>query len=653
MIAVSVVWTRLYILQSQRDTGRANGAGERIVSIIQRELGKCLNTTDIILDLYKVKGDEFLEDFEPLCEALLNHNIVIGSMYWAPDGVIRYAYPDIVDESTLDFEMLKDPIQGPKAVLAKQTGKATIAGPHNLLEGGKGLILRNPHFSADGQFEGFSIMVVDAEIFLQKVISHIEPADQKYRFSVWKDDDPTATTDSLGYIFSSNQPIAERKVIIPFVAPNDRWYLTLEPLDGWNTLNNMTQTTIICLASLVLILLMLYLAIHNQQIREEMAESNASNAAKTSFLFNMSHDIRTPMNAIMGFRDLLEKYQDIPERRAAYLDKIKDSSNVLLSIINNVLEMARIEKGAIVVENKVCDIIKESNMLASVYQELIRQKGLELRHQANVEHPYIYCDTTKVHQIFMNIVSNAIKYTPSGGYVEIILREKSYADGIAYYETIISDNGIGMSEEFLPHLFDEFTREHTASYQKVEGTGLGMAIVKKLVDNLGGTINVSSTKGKGTTFSVIIPHRTASKELLADTSGSDTGQQTLSGKRILLTEDNDLNAEIAMELLADKGFEVDRVSNGEECLETIQKSPADYYSLILMDIQMPIMNGYEATAAIRTISDKRKASIPILAMTANAFEEDRQEAIHCGMNGHLAKPINVQELMREIAKVVR
>jgi len=651
--AVAVVWWHMYKLQVQNDYDKAIAAGERIISIIQTELSRCQNTTDIILDLYKVKGVEFLEDFEPLCGALKADNIVIGSMYWAPNGVIKYAYPDLVDEATMNFEMLKDPIQGPKAIQAKESGKATIAGPHELIEGGVGFIIRKPYIDGNGNFVGFSIMVVDTDLLLQQIEKRIEKPDQVYRYSVWKNEDLTASLDTLGYMFNSDIPIRERKVCIPFYAPNDQWYLTLEPLDGWTPVRNMTDTTIICCLVLAFLLSMIYMFIHNQQIRQDMAQADAANAAKTSFLFNMSHDIRTPMNAIMGFTDLLEKHQDKPERRTDYLNKIKDSSNVLLSIINNVLEMARIEKGTLVAELKPTDVYKVNATLESVYEELARQKELDMKWEISVEHPYIYCDATKEHEIFMNIISNSIKYTPKGGHINISLTEiKSAIPQTVIYQYTISDDGIGMSEDFLPHLFDEFSRERTASYNKVEGTGLGMAIVKRLVDILEGTVEVESRKGQGTKFIVTIPHPIATNEEVTEMTVANLQRLSQSGKRVLLAEDNDLNAEIAIELLSEVGFEVDRVTDGKECLEALLGAEPNHYQLILMDIQMPRMNGYEAAAAIRTISDNTMAAIPILAMTANAFEEDRKEAINSGMNGHIAKPINVPELMKEIARVL-
>lgn len=378
-----------------------------------------------------------------------------------------------------------------------------------------------------------------------------------------------------------------------------------------------------------------------------------ANNAKTSFLFNMSHDIRTPMNAIMGFRDLLEKNIDDTEKRAGYLKKIEDASKVLLSIINNVLEMARIEKGTIVLEETAWSVDQFTDIVYSIFADMMEKKGLAFTRQYHIQHPYIYCDTTKLREVFINIISNAYKYTPEGE-VSILVEElPADREGWALYRTTISDTGVGMSEEYLPHLFEEFSREQNTTEAKIEGTGLGMPIVKRLVALMDGTIEVKSQKGVGTTFVVTIPHRIADRASLVNHDGVVVDPQLFQGKRILLAEDNELNAEIAIEILSEKGFVVERAEDGSVCYDMLTEAPEGYYDIILMDIQMPNMNGYEATRLIRKMADNTKACIPILAMTANAFEEDKREALQAGMNGHLTKPIDVHELMMTLASNIR
>lgn len=395
------------------------------------------------------------------------------------------------------------------------------------------------------------------------------------------------------------------------------------------------------------------IALLNTELEWAKTQAEAASSAKTSFLFNMSHDIRTPMNAIMGFRDLLEKHIDEPERRADYLRKIKDASKVLLSIINNVLEMARIEKGTVVVEEVAMNTKNFGISIFSVFSEMMAEKNIEFTHEDLVVHHNVYCDPTKMREVFINLLSNAYKYTKPGGKVHVRLRElPSDREGYAFFETSVSDTGIGMSAEFLAHIFEEFSRENTSTANKIEGTGLGMPIVKRLVELMGGTIRVTSEKGVGTTFVVTLPHRIANESENAEPETIVTDETVFEGKRILLAEDNDLNAEIAEEILTSAGFMIERAEDGAICYEKIVSSDKGYYDLVLMDIQMPNMDGYQATRAIRALADKEKANIPIIAMTANAFEEDRSKAVNVGMNGHIAKPIDVTELLRELAKVL-
>lgn len=395
------------------------------------------------------------------------------------------------------------------------------------------------------------------------------------------------------------------------------------------------------------------IALLNTELEWAKTQAEAASSAKTSFLFNMSHDIRTPMNAIMGFRDLLEKHIDEPERRADYLRKIKEASKVLLSIINNVLEMARIEKGTVVVEEVAMNTKNFGISIFNVFSEMMAEKNIEFTHEDLVVHHNVYCDPTKMREVFMNLLSNAYKYTKPGGKVHVRLRElPSNREGYAFFETSVSDTGVGMSAEFLAHIFEEFSRENTSTANKIEGTGLGMPIVKRLVELMGGKIRVSSEKGVGTTFVVVLPHRIADEIEDAEPENVVTDETVFEGKRILLAEDNDLNAEIAEEILTSAGFMIERAEDGAICYEKIVSSETGYYDLVLMDIQMPNMDGYQATRAIRALADKEKANIPIIAMTANAFEEDRSKAVNVGMNGHIAKPIDVTELLRELAKVL-
>lgn len=384
-------------------------------------------------------------------------------------------------------------------------------------------------------------------------------------------------------------------------------------------------------------------------------EVEAAYKAKSNFLFNMSHDIRTPMNAIAGFTRLLKDNKDDSELFDKYIGKIESSSELLLSIINNVLDMARIESGKETVNEEPFDMMEIKQEIIPLFTDQMRERGITFVTESEFEHRYIYADGTKLKTIYLNLLSNACKYTPAGGTVSMTSREyPGDKPGYIVIETVIEDTGIGMSEEFQKSLFEPFSRERTTTQSKTTGTGLGMAIVKNLVDMMGGTIEVKSELGKGTKFTVRSSRRLVEDSAMLPAEGrkDELSTDLFSGKRILLAEDNELNAEIAVAILEKVGFEVECVPNGEVCVETLQKASVGQYDLILMDIQMPKMNGYEATRTIRCIEDPAKSGIPIIAMTANAFEEDRRDAFEAGMNGHVAKPINVEQLLAQISEVL-
>ncbi len=396
---------------------------------------------------------------------------------------------------------------------------------------------------------------------------------------------------------------------------------------------------------------------HQEQMRQALAQANAANEAKSVFLASMSHDIRTPMNAIIGFTDLLEKHADNAERRNDYIQKIKTSGRYLLELLSNVLEMARIESGQADLDEKVWSIEQFDNILASVFKEEVSRKKLTLHKEIHAEHPYIWCDSAKLQEIYLNLVSNAVKYTPEGGTITMRLDELPCGkEGYVLHKTVIEDTGIGISEDFMPFLFDEFTREQNTTQCKISGTGLGMPIAKKLAERMGGSIAVESEPGRGTRFTVMIPFRTADAENQSPEKAYETALEAagneFNGKRILLTEDNDLNAEIATEILEEVGFAVERAQDGAICVDMLRKAEPGYYDLILMDVQMPNMNGYQAAEAIRKFPDERR-EIPIIAMTANAFQEDKELAFAAGMNGHIAKPVDLAKLIEKLTEFLK
>lgn len=391
-----------------------------------------------------------------------------------------------------------------------------------------------------------------------------------------------------------------------------------------------------------------------QRVLEEARDmAEAANRAKSDFLFHMSHDIRTPMNAIIGYTDLILKNSSNQEKCIEYLQKIRSSSDFLLSLINNVLEMARIESDKTELNETVVQPGELIGEVVAVYSELLRKKNIEFVTDFHFNTKYYYVDQVKVKEIFLNIISNAYKFTPEGGRVSVKIRELPYTRDDTMVECIISDTGIGMSREFLPRLFDEFSIERATKNYRIKGTGLGMSIVKRLVDKMGGSIEVESEPGKGTTFKVKLPFRIASDYKLHEDENPVEGTEVFNGKRILLAEDNEFNAEIAMELLKEAGFYVERAEDGRDCVERLRHSAPEAFDLILMDVQMPNMDGYMATREIRKFENTIKRNIPIIAMTANAFEEDKKNAMEAGMNGHLAKPIDAKLLMKQLAAMLK
>ncbi len=389
-------------------------------------------------------------------------------------------------------------------------------------------------------------------------------------------------------------------------------------------------------------------------LADALAAAEKANKAKSDFLFSMSHDIRTPMNAIIGYTDLLKNGVDDPKLRDRYIENIQTSNGYLLDLINNVLDTARIESGKATLDEQPSDSNRIGNDLDTAFAGEIAKKRLNYKVHNSITHRYVYRDETKVEQILFNVVSNAVKYTPEGGSIDIYFSEApSEREGWTDITTVVKDTGIGISKEFLPDIFDSFTREKSVTDSKIVGTGLGMGIVKRLVELMGGTITVESELGKGTTVTFTIPHKIADAPTETEHNDTAVDPNTFAGKRILLAEDNDLNAEIATEILGEAGFAVERAEDGIICVDMLNKHGIGYYDLVLMDVQMPNMDGIKATTVIRQLPDRAKAEIPIVAMTANAFEEDRKKCFKAGMNGFISKPIDIRKLMDTLTEILK
>lgn len=392
----------------------------------------------------------------------------------------------------------------------------------------------------------------------------------------------------------------------------------------------------------------------NEKLQIAVEKAEGANRAKTNFLNNMSHDIRTLMNAILGYNRLMRKKLTDPQL-IDYQRTIEQSGSLLLSIINHVLDMARIEIGKSKLDENAEVLGMIFDEAYGVFAPEAAKKEIRMKKTIAVEHRSPICDGTKIRENFVNLISNAVKYTPRGGSVEVNVNElPCERKGFARIQTVVTDTGIGMSKEYLPTIYDSFSRERNTTMGKVAGTGLGMAIVKELVTMMGGTIEVKSELGEGTTFTVTLDHKIAETrhDDRKEIASRKAAAESLADLHILLAEDNDLNAEIAMTLLEEAGLKVDRAADGIQCVSRIEKEPAGTYALILMDIQMPNMDGYKATETIRQLPDPKKAAIPIIAMTANAFEEDRKMALAKGMNGYIAKPIDPAKMLAAIQDAI-
>lgn len=399
------------------------------------------------------------------------------------------------------------------------------------------------------------------------------------------------------------------------------------------------------------IIITIFLDISNLvMLKQALEQAKEGSAAKSAFLFNMSHDLRTPLNAIIGFSELMKSHWDDAKVSRNYLEKIDESSQYLLSLINNILEMSKIESGKEELKEKPWDNYTSCDNLLQFFEPDIRQKNQTLNYSVNIQHNMILTDSLKIREIYVNLMSNAIKYTDAGGTISFSLEEIEKEEGLSDYKAIVQDTGIGISKDYLPHIFENFSRQKTSSESGVIGTGLGMPIVKKLVELMHGTISIESEEGKGTTVIVNLPHRYIIEKEEVDVA--DDKEIDLTGKHILLVEDNDLNAEIAQTLLEDKGIKVTWTKDGLEAITMVKENAMDCFDCILMDIQMPKMNGFEACKVIRSLPNNR-SQIPIIALTANAFEEDRKDCLDAGMSEHVSKPIEIQSLLQTIESVLK
>lgn len=642
--------------QENEEKLKAVYTAESTISRVETQLNRYLAESQLMSNIVREGYSLSNEEFADLARLMQDEDNVIEAHELAKDGIVNVIYPEESNREAMGLNMLENPARKKEANLAKDSGQYTIAGPYGLVQGGTGALLFDPIYQQDDDgtehFWGFSLLVLNWDKFISKIeLNKLEEANYHYR--IWKEDPNTGERITIA---ESSETTFVDTLVVACAVPNDTWYFEIEPKDGWVP----KQQALFGLGIALLVAAVVTAACWQAEVRrykealyaekiEKVArEAQAANEAKTRFLFNMSHDIRTPMNAIIGFSDLLEEHLDEKEKATEYVKKIRSASAFLLSLINYVLEMARIESGKAELKLSVGNEKDLVDSLNAVFEPTIQEKKLKYTCTTNVQHPYVFCDETKVREILLNIVSNSIKYTPEGGSITVSIDEiEPQKPGCATYCCVVQDTGIGMSKEYLPHIFEEFTREHTSTESKVVGTGLGLPIVKSFVELMGGSIEVESEEGKGTKTTVLLTFELATQEQYKQKSQMADRKklaEKMQGKRILLAEDNDLNAEIAETILKEQQFEVERVEDGEQCVAALQNNPEHYFDVILMDIQMPHMDGYEATKVIRRLSGAR-GKIPIIAMTANAFEEDRRKALESGMNAHIAKPFSMDTLL--------
>ena len=703
VITFLIVLGASVLLNQNQERGerlKAIYTAESTVRRVESQLNRYLAKSDLIKKMIESGMDVESNLFDTLSEFMQDERHVIEAHEIAKDGIINLIYPMEGNEASMGLNMFEHPERKQEARLAKESGDYTIAGPFELVQGGTGVLLFDPIYRADAQgekqFWGFSILVLNWERFLEEMeLDKLE--DAGYHYEIWKKNASGGEKNIIAQC-KDDEKIRRNTLSVACEVPNDVWYFDIVPVNGWVSLEQAVSGIVVAFI-LALLLMLGYWQfeeqrrkdlLHAEKLEKMAEEARSANEAKTRFLFNMSHDIRTPMNAIIGFSNFLKQHVDDREKTLEYIDKIQTSSSFLLSLINDVLEMARIESGKAMLKMESGCLSDLVNSLNAVFEPSIRTKNLKYSCNLNVTHEYLICDKTKLREIILNILGNAIKYTPDGGQVTVDITEENLArEGYARYRFVVKDTGIGMSEEYLPHIFEEFTRERTSTESKVFGAGLGLPIVKALIDLMGGTVEIESKVGKGSTFIVTLSFQLADQEQIrlldqrksekTDLQASDWGEEKLredpkipekakksektvensessqeacfQGKRVLLAEDNDLNAEIAETILEERGFVVERAADGELCVEELQKKPERYYDMILMDIQMPNMDGYTAAEVIRKLKDPRRLT-PIVAMTANAFEEDRRKAFEAGMNAHIAKPINVNAMFETIREIL-
>ena len=591
----------------------------------------------------------------------------IQSIQIAPDGVVTEIYPEAGNE-TGKIDLIHDKERGKISCYARDNDVITMQGPFSLKQGGTGIAVRNPVYveqkNGERTFWGFTIVIIRVpDIFADSIKSL---TDFSYEYKLSKSIAPWDETyeEVYGSVVEMIDPVT-----YTFELGDSQWVLEVMPENGWNSNEKLYRLwgcgllIVLLLTGFVFMIMLLHRTQEsentvvklNKKLQKALEQAKTASVEKSNFLFNMSHDIRTPMNAVIGMTSLIRHDAGNKDKVIEYADKIDISSQHLLGIINDILDMSKIEAGKTVFKYDDFSILNFIQKINNLFHSQIDEKKQTLTTKKNIRHEWVNGDQLHLMQIFNNLLSNAVKYTQEGGEIQFLVEEcETNSFVYAKYRFLVRDNGIGMSADFKDKIFDAFTRAESSVTNKIQGTGLGMAITRNLVEAMGGTIDVESELGQGSCFEVLIELRIAEDRTVALAAQEETDEQDgniLQGMRFLCAEDNELNAEILTELLKIEGAECTICENGEEVLKAFEQSAPGDYDMILMDVQMPVMNGYEATKAIRRSSHELAKTIPIIAMTANAFSEDIQHSLAASMNAHVSKPVEMKVLEKTIRSI--
>ena len=592
----------------------------------------------------------------------------IQSIQIAPDGVVTEIYPEAGNEAG-KIDLIHDKERGKLSCYARDNDVITMQGPFSLKQGGTGIAVRNPVYleqkNGERIFWGFTIVIIRVpDIFADSIKSL---SDFGYEYKLSKSIAPWDET--YEEVYGSGVEMMD-PVTYTFELGDSQWVLEVMPENGWNSNEKLYRLwgygllIVLLLTGFVFVIMLLHRTQEsentvvelNKKLQKALEKAKTASVEKSNFLFNMSHDIRTPMNAVIGMTSLIRHDAGNKDKVIEYADKIDISSQHLLGIINDILDMSKIEAGKTVFKYNDFSILNFIQEINNLFHSQIDEKKQTLTiTKKNIRHEWVNGDQVHLMQIFSNLLSNAVKYTQEGGKIQFLVEEcETNSSVYAKYRFLVRDNGIGMSADFKETIFDAFTRAESSVTNKIQGTGLGMAITRNLVEAMGGTIDVESELGQGSRFEVLIDLKIAEDKSVSSASQTEKDEQDdsiLQGMRFLCAEDNELNAEILTELLKIEGAECTICENGERVLETFEKSAPGDYDMILMDVQMPVMNGYEATKAIRRSSHELAKTIPIIAMTANAFSEDIQDSLAAGMNAHVSKPVEMRVLEKTIRSI--